>query len=172
MNEEEIKTSESPAEEPVIEETPAVEPQTEAAAEAPTDKAESADIMQELTALGQKVVAAVQQIWDSEERKKAEAEIRDALRVAGQRIDQVSEEVQTSQVTEDLKGQAAKLKDAVEDSSITQEVRRGLLQGLRKLNDELSKLVDKGVARPAGAPAAPAEPAPAAAEEAGEAKSE
>jgi len=153
---EEQTTNDSPVEEPVVDEgVPGAEQAPESVPEA---EVQSSEIMAELTVLGQKVVAAVQQAWESDERKKAEAEIRHALRLAGERIDEVTADVQSSEVTEDLKGQAAKLKDSVQESSVAKEVQRGLLVGLRKLNDELGRLLEKNEGTGVGAEA-PAEPA-------------
>lgn len=106
-------------------------------------KSETAAIMDEMSKLGQKVSAALQQVWESEERKKAEDEIRKALRIAGDRIDEVAVEVRSSDVTKDLKGQAAKTKTAVQQSPITQDIRKGFLTGLRRINEELSEFLEK-----------------------------
>lgn len=120
---------------------PAEEPQAETAStEQPAEGArtETSAILTELTALGQKLTVALQRAWESEERKRAETEIRDALRIAGERLDEVADDVRKSRVTHDLKAQADKAVTAVEESTITEEVRKGLLTGLRKLNDELT----------------------------------
>lgn len=115
-------------------------------------KSETAAIMDELGKLGQKVTVALQQVWDSEERKKAEDEIRKALRIAGDRIDEVAVDVRSSDVTKDLKGQASKTMTAVQQSPITQDIRKGFLTGLRRLNEEISDFLEreKDVASTAG----------------------
>ena len=132
-------------------------PVEEAEATQQTPKAETSAIVDELNALGTKLSAALQKAWESEERKKAESEIHDALKMAGERLDDVSEDLRTSEVTKDLKTQAGKVAEAVEESKVTQEVRRGLLSGLRKLNEELTKIIEKGD-KPSPTPVSPAEP--------------
>jgi hypothetical protein len=132
-------------------------PQEEGEATQEAPKADTSAIVEELNALGTKLSAALQKAWESEERKHAETEIRDALKTAGERLDGVSEELRSSEVTKDLKVQAGKVAEAVEESKITQEVRRGLLTGLRKLNEELGKIVEKGD-KPGPAPASSTEP--------------
>lgn len=156
MNEEKIPT-ETPIDEPVAEVPAAgaaeaeepVAQETPSGAEAKPDEAadkrgaEATAILGELTLLGQKVSEAVQRAWGSDERKKAEAEIREALYIAGERIDRVSEELRASEVTQDLKVQAGKMVEAVEESPVTLEIRKGLLTGLRRINEELTRLLER-----------------------------
>lgn len=149
MNEEAKSEVGDQVEEEVAEATTAAE---EAAAEA-EEAAEigTSEILDQVTILGNKVSEAIHKVWDSEERKKAEAEINDALRIAGTRIDQVAEEFRTGEFARDLKLQADKMVDAVEESKLTQEVRRGLLLSLRRLNEELSSWLEREDARIAAA---------------------
>ena len=105
----------------------------EGAAKSAAEGGESAttQIMNELNQLGHKVAAAVQTAWDSEERHKAEEEIRKALRMAGERIDHVAEDLRKSDVTKDVQTQATRAAEAVQKSDVTKQVREGLLTGLR-----------------------------------------
>lgn len=137
-------------------------------------KTEANVILDELSKLGHKVTAALQQVWESPERKKAEDEIRRALKIAGDRIDEVSEDLRTSDVTKELKGQATKVVEAVEQSSVTKEIRKGLLMGLRKINEELTELLerDKDVAEKAAEAGQAAAEAGEAAAEAAQATAE
>lgn len=132
---------------------------------ADTDK-----IMNELSQLGHKVAAAVQTVWDSEERHKAEEEIRKALKMAGDSIDHVAESVRKSDVTKDVQGQATRAAEAVQHSDVTKQLKQGLLSGLRRINEELNEFLDKSKAEEAAKSAgeAAAEAGKAAAE-AGEA---
>ena len=144
---------------------------TEDAAKAAAEGSESAttQIMNELSQLGHKVSAAVQTIWDSEERHKAEEEIRKALKMAGERIDHVAEDLRKSDVTKDVQSQATRAAEAVQKSEVTKQVREGLLTGLRRINEELNEFLDKNKAEQAGEAAADAGKAAA---EAGEAAAE
>jgi len=125
MSEQETIVNEQPVEEP--------------AAEAETTA--SNELLDELSQFGEKLSAAIQQAWASEQRQEVEQEIREGLKTAGDRLDDVAEELRGHERTKDIKEQAAKVMDAVEESNVTQEVRKGLLSGLRKLNDELNKLL-------------------------------
>lgn len=130
-------------------------------------------IMHELSQLGHKVTAAVQSVWDSEERHKAEEEIRKALRMAGDSIDRVADEVRKSDVTKDVQSQATRAAEAVQKSDVTQQLKHGLLSGLRRINEELSEFLDKSKAEEAAKSAGEAAAAAGkAAAEAGEAAAE
>ena len=122
-------------------ETPVQEPVTDAGKD--SAKTDASVVLDELKELGHKATAALQQVWDSEERKKAEEEIRKALKMAGQRIDEVSEEIRHSDATKEIKDQASKLVESVEKSKITDDIRKGLLTGLRKLNTELTEFLER-----------------------------
>lgn len=137
---EEPTTQQGPMEQSIEEEVKAT-PGAEASDE--TKRAETAAILDELTALGQKVTVAIERIWTSDEFRQADTEIRKALRVAGDRIDHVAEDLRASEKTQELKGQATKMVDSVEKSEVTQEVRRAILLGLRRMNDELTRWLEK-----------------------------
>ncbi len=130
----------------------------------------TAQIMNELSQLSHKVAAAVQTVLDSEERHKAEDEIRKALKMAGERIDHVAEDVRKSDLTKDVQTQATRAAEAVQKSDVTKQVKTGILSGLRRFNEELNDFLEKNkageTAKSAGEAAAEAGKAAA---EAGEA---
>lgn len=117
-------------------------------------------LINELNQLGSKVASAVQTAWDSEERQKAEDEIRKALHTAGDRIDTVAEDLRTSTVGKDVRSQATRAAEVVQKNDLTKQMRQGLLSGLRRLNEELTEFLDKNkpedLARSAGEKAADA----------------
>ena len=152
---EESTTLEEPITEMVEEAAEVVE---EAAQGEAPKRVETGAILDELTTFGHKLAAAVQQAWESDQRKEIEGEIREGLRKAGERLDEVAEDLRGSDVTKDFKTRAGKVVDVVEESKLTHDVRRGLLAGLRRLNDELTELLDRDQA-PEEAPAAPEAPA-------------
>ena len=120
--------------------TPPIEETVEGA------KSETTAILDEFGKLGNKVAAAFHTAWESEERKKADDEIRKALRMAGERMDEIAVDVRKSEVTKDLQTQATKTFDAVQNSEVTKKAKQGLLSGLKRLNDELTGLLDKSTA--------------------------
>ncbi|MEA3336405.1 MAG: hypothetical protein U9R25_10880 [Chloroflexota bacterium] len=132
---EEKKTTGPASEEPVVEETAA--------------DATSEEVWVEIGNLGDKVAGAIRSAWESDERRKAEVEIREALKTAGTQLDGISEDLHASEVAQDLKTQASRMVGTVEESQVTQEVRKGLLLGLHKLNEELNRLLNPSEEEPA-----------------------
>jgi hypothetical protein len=106
----------------------------------------------------------------SEERHKAEDEIRKALKMAGDRIDHVAEDVRKSDLTKDVQTQATRAAEAVQKNDVTKQVKQGFLGGLRRLNEELNEFLEKSkseeAAKSAGEAAADAGKAAAQAGEA------
>lgn len=100
-------------------------------------------IMNELSQLSNKVAAAVQTVLESDERYKAEDEIRKALKMAGDRIDHVAEDVRKSDLGKDMQAQATRAADAVQKNDVTKQIKHGFLSGLRRFNEELGDFLDK-----------------------------
>lgn len=111
-----------------------------------SDKSETTQIMDELGRLGAKIAVAVQTARETDEFKKADTEIRKALRVAGERLDVVAEDVRKSDVTKDLQAQASRAMDQVQQSEVTRQVKSSVLLGLRRLNTELSQILERSSA--------------------------
>lgn len=105
--------------------------------------AETRAIVDEMNKLGHKVSEAIQRAWGSDERKQAEDEIRKALTMAGDRIDEVAADIRASGVPQDIKEQVGKVMDDLEKSSVTQDLRKNLLGGLRRLNLELTEFLER-----------------------------
>ena len=123
--------------------TPPVEETVESA------KSETSAILDEFGKLGNKIAAAFQTAWDSEERKKTEDEIRKALHTAGDRIDEIAVDLRKSEVTKDLQTQATKTIDAVQNSEVTKKAKQGLLSGLKRFNNELTGMLEKSTSEKA-----------------------
>ncbi len=151
---------------------------TEDAAQATDDAAKAAagngdgvttQIMNELSQLSHKVAAAVQTVLESDERYKAEDEIRKALKMAGDHIDHVAEDVRKSDLSKDVQAQATRAADAVQKNDVTKQIKHSFLSGLRRFNEELGDFLDKN--KPGEAAAEAGKAAAASAEAAAEAAS-
>ena len=120
----------------MTEQTTNTDPVEETTAEATSA---TTQIMDELGKAGVKLTAAFQTAWQSDERIKAEEELRKALKIAGERIDVVAEDVRKHEVTADLMQQASRAGEAVQQNEMTQQVKQGLLTGLRRINSEIER---------------------------------
>lgn len=109
-------------------------------------------LMQELQALGQQLTTAVRALWESEESRQLRQEIGDGFMELGS---QLNTAVKTAQDSDAAKGFGEQVKvamDRARESELTSRLEEGLVQGLRDLNEGLSKLV--GSMDPGQAPAA------------------
>lgn len=130
-------------------------PTEEEAAQTAGDAAEAAassgdnatsQIMNELSLLSHKVAGAVQSIWESDERHKAEEEIRRTLKMAGEHIDRVADDMRKSDLGQDMQAQATRASEAVQKHDVTKQIKQGFLSGLRRFNEELGDFLDKNKA--------------------------
>lgn len=122
-------------------------------------------ITEELSKMGKLVAQAVQSAWESEDRKKLEAEVVEGLRKLSDEVTAAAKKAGESDAARQLKAQAEKVAAEVKEHDVAEEIRKGLLVGLEAINQELGKLVERLDPRksPPAEPAAEAE-APAEAE--------
>jgi len=111
--------------------------------------AEEGTVVEELGELGRQLGAALKAAWESEQRRELQQEISEGLKALG---DELEEAVKTARESEAIRELQADIKQAVEttwQSEAIQDIRRGLLKGLRQINQELSKLAASWQAKPA-----------------------
>jgi hypothetical protein len=127
-------------------------------------KVEGRSITEELSKLGQQMATAIKAAWESDDRKKLQAEILDGLQKFGDEVTEALDKAGKSETAQDLRVKAEKVATDVRTTGVAEDVRKGIISGLDVLNTELSKLVEKlePKAEPAdqdpAASEAPAEP--------------
>ena len=131
------------------EQTPSVEeikerlkveiPVEEEAAKAETQR----DFTNELKDLGRQFADTVQTAWNSEERQRVEAEIRDGVKSFADELDKAIREAKESQAAAKVKEEAAEIKTKIETGDLSRKTREGLVQGLQWLSEELGKLAEQ-----------------------------
>jgi hypothetical protein len=130
------------------------------------DPQEEKTIAQEFSRLGKQVADAIHAAWESEDRKKLQAELADGLQKFEAELDAALQKAAQSDAAKQVREQTEKVVADVKDSNVADEVRKGLISGLDVLNKELGKLVEKlepkgTTEAPAGAAEAPTpEPPP------------
>ena len=136
------------------------------------DETPTPTITDELSKMGKLVAQAIQAAWESDERKKLEAEVADGLRKFGDEVSAAAKKAGESDTAKQIKTQAEKVAADVQQKDVAGDIRKGLISGLEVINQELGKLVER--LEPKKAPAEPvAEPtAEAAAEPAAEPEAE
>jgi BMFP domain-containing protein YqiC len=100
------------------------------------------DILDELEALGQQLTTALKTLWESEESQKLRQDLRQGFVQLGQEIDEAVKTAQDSEAAKQFSEQVKGTMDKARQSDIASKVEEGLASGLRKMNAELSKIID------------------------------
>ena len=128
-------------------------------------KVEGRTITDELSKLGKQMADAIKAAWESDDRKKLQAEIVEGLQKFGDEVTEALDKAGQSETAKDLRIKAEKVTVDVRESGVVEDVRKGIIGGLDVINKELGKLVEKlePKTKPAdevpAAAEAPAEPA-------------
>ena len=112
-------------------------------------------VLQELTALGKKLGATVQAALTSPQAKELESEVREGFQTVVSEVNEALNKARSTDVAKEVGQQTEKVVDTVRSSKVTQDLKGGLIKGLRTLNRELDELVHKMEGKPAEAPSAP-----------------
>ncbi len=115
-------------------------------------------IAEELNRLGRQLGEAARLAWESEDRKRLQAELEDGLRRFGVQAETTIEQARRSEAGRQLSDQAQRVATQVKEARVADKVRDGLIVGLASLNRELSRLLDHLGER--AAPPAPGAEAP------------
>lgn len=99
------------------------------------------DILDELEALGQQLSTALKTLWESEESRKLRQDLRQGFVQLGQEIDEAVKSAQESEAAKQFGEQVKETVDKARRSDVATQVEQGLATGLRKMNEELSKLI-------------------------------
>jgi hypothetical protein len=103
----------------------------------------NSDIAEELRLLGKNLKDAVQSVWESEERKKLQDEIRAGLADLGASLNEATGDFKRSQAGQQLKEDVADFRKRVHSGEVQTKVHDELINALRLANIELSKLSSK-----------------------------
>ena len=117
------------------------------------DETPTPTITDELSKMGKLVAQAIQAAWESEERKKLEAEVVDGLRKFGDEVSAATKKAGESDTAKQIKTQAEKVAADMQEKDVAGDIRKGLISGLEVINVELGKLVER--LEPKKAPDAP-----------------
>jgi uncharacterized coiled-coil DUF342 family protein len=115
------------------------------------EKEPKSEVLNELESLGQQLATAVRSLWDSEDSRKLRQEIGEGFSELGRQLDQAVKSAQESEAAKEFREQVKETMDKAREADIAQKVEQGLVDGLRALNEELSKLVSPSEGKPAEA---------------------
>jgi ATP:corrinoid adenosyltransferase len=106
------------------------------------DPSES-DIAEELRTLGKNLKDALLSVWESDERKKLEDEIRAGLVDLGVTLNEATSDFKKSQAGQQLKEDLQDFRQRVHSGEVSTKVHDELINALRLANIELSKVSSK-----------------------------
>lgn len=112
------------------------------------------DLFAELNQMGQKLGAAMQTAWESPKRKELSDEVHDGLIEFGKQVDAAVKTARDSKLGEEVRETAEKVVDEVRQSKVLDEIRDGMLVGLKQINAQLDRLMGRMTSKPTDAPAA------------------
>ena len=121
-------------------------------------KVEGRSITEELSKLGKQMADAIKAAWESDDRKKLQAEILDGLQKFGDEVTVALDKAGKSETAQDLRVKAEKVATDVRGTGVAEDVRKGIISGLDVINQELGKLVEKLEPRATPSDEAPAAP--------------
>lgn len=101
------------------------------------------DVAEELRKVGLQLADAFRSMWNSQERQKLEAEMREGMQNLASEVDKVMREIREGTASQKLREEAAELRTQVESGEFGRKARTVALDGLRWLSEELGRLADQ-----------------------------
>jgi predicted RNA-binding Zn ribbon-like protein len=121
------------------------------------------NLTEELNRVVNQITEAVRLAWDSDERKRLQAEITDGVKNFSVQIDEAVRKASESETAKNFKTQAEQVAVKARETDVVDDMRQGLLVGLQALNRELGKMLERLQSSPAPVSTGPVPPqAPAA----------
>jgi len=103
---------------------------------------ETDDIAAEFAALGRKLRDTVNTAWTSEERHKIQKEIEAGLVRLRDELNSAAKNVRESEAAAKVEAEVKKVREDVGSGKVSDDVRKGIVTGLRSLGEALDKLAD------------------------------
>lgn len=97
------------------------------------------EIADELRQLGQNLRQALQNAWESEERKKIQQEIEGGLDELGSTLSQAAKDFASGPTGQTLKAEIDEFGERLRSGEVENRVRSDVLEALRTVNQELKK---------------------------------
>lgn len=104
-------------------------------------------VADEMALLGRQVADAVKSAWESDERKRLQADLAEGVERFGQEVKSAADRFGESETAAELRSRGEKAIEEIRESELVDQIRKGLLQGLDVLNRELGQLLEKLDAR-------------------------
>jgi hypothetical protein len=99
-----------------------------------------ADIVAEFAELGKKLRATVETAWTSQERQRVQREVEDGLVKLRDELDKAIKNLRTSEPGQKVEAEVKRVRDDIGTGKVTDDVRIGIVSGLRGIGAALDKL--------------------------------
>jgi ribosome recycling factor len=101
------------------------------------------DLRDEFRNLGENLKQMFNSAWESEERQKLQQDIKDGMKEIGVALDDLAEDVRSSEMGENIRREANEFGERVRSGEVEEKARQGIRDALQALNTELQKVTDK-----------------------------
>ncbi len=99
-----------------------------------------------MRSLGENLKSALHSAWESEERKKVQAEIETGLADLSRMLTDTADEFEAEKVGQEIKSEVKDFRERVETGEVAAQVRSDLLKVLQAINTELTKFKNQWTA--------------------------
>lgn len=103
----------------------------------------SSDIVDEFKRLGRQFADTLEGIFNSEEAKRVETEVRAGMKSFADEVEKAFNQAKESPAASRMKDEATAAKERVETGEFAHKAQEGMVSGLRWLSTELEKLANQ-----------------------------
>lgn len=100
------------------------------------------DIAAEFAELGKKLRSTVETAWQSKERQNVQREVQEGLVKLRDEVDKAIKNVRTSEPGQKVETEVKKVREDIESGKVMDDIRIGIVSGLRGVGVALDKLAD------------------------------
>ena len=105
--------------------------------------AASTDVVEEFKKLGRQFADTLEGIFNSEEARRVENEVRAGMKSFAGEVEKAFQEAKESPAAMRMKEEATGMKERVESGDVGRRAQEGMVSGLRWLSTELDKLANQ-----------------------------
>ncbi len=103
-------------------------------------KQETPDIAAEFAEVGRKLRETINVAWNSQERRKIQAEVQDGLQRLVKEVDEAVKTLRETEPGQKVETGVKQIREDIESGKVGDEIRKGLVTALRGLSDALDKM--------------------------------
>ncbi len=100
------------------------------------------DIAAELAEVGRKLRETIATAWNSQERQQIQQEVQEGLHRLSAELEGAVETVRSSEAGQKVETGAKQIRDDIQSGKVSDDVRHGIINGLRAISGALDKLAE------------------------------